>query len=345
MKFPFISLTRRQALASVAVTASAAANQQGAILATLVPLRKQNEKELLLRMALTRDYVFVLWSSSPGPRGASRLACYGVDGAEKWSDRSLLESSASLFAIMASSENEVLVASVDLTSSSLKFEKYNWLGPMNQRETLPLNRAVLAVAANNTDICALDVATSLSRKRFGDPEEPIQLPAAFDVPAIGGIRPRALVASAHYLGSQLILLDHVKARTVTFTPNGERRSGRLVHPSIEAAIQKQDSDVQSRAALLRSSGNEGAITFPLSISLAADDHIDAIWVASSLRTGIIPLLRFSSAMTLASSLNIEIPSGSIIRDRPPQLLAASPSTLALGFREGTLALASYKGEE
>lgn len=345
MKFPFLSLTRRQAFAGVAAAATTAttpvtAASSGQIRkeAALLTLKKSSAKELLLKMALTSDHVFAVWSTAIA-RGSSRLACYGLDGETKWS-KDL--GTVPVFAVLASGDNEATTVVIDKEAAKLVFSTYTSQGPLNQEDQLPLNTAVLAAGANSTDICALDVATSLVSKRFRSPEGATQIPAAFDNPTIGGVKLRAIMASVHFLGNQLLLLDHVQARTVSILPNGERRSGRLVHASIDAAIRKQDEDVASRASLLRSSGNEHTLTFPTSISFAASDRANALWIISSLETGSIPIYRLNPDLLVTETYSVQIPAGSVVADRPPLMLAASQSRLALGFREGVVAVVDHK---
>jgi len=342
MKFPFFSLTRRQALTGVAAVATTAtvtvAADSGQIRKAALLALKKGEKELLLKMALTNDHVFAVWSTAIA-RGPSRLACYGIDGEAKWS-KDL--GTVPVFAVLASGDNEATTVVIDKEAAKVVFSKYASQGALNQEDRLPLNTAILAAGANSTDICALDVATSLVLKRFKGPEAPVRIQAAFDNPTIGGVKLRAIMASVHFLENELLLLDHVQARTVAILPNGERRTGRLSHASIDAAVRKQDEDVAARAALLRSSGNEHALTFPTSISFAASDRANALWIISSLETGSIPIYRLNRALLVTETYNVQIPAGSVVADRPPLMLAASQSRLALGFREGVVAVVDHR---
>lgn len=339
MKIPFSPMTRRGAIISVAAAAAAAAANLGqARPATLITLQRSGAKEFLLRIALTNDHIFGLWSTGLA-KGSSRLACYNLRGEQKWSREF---GAAPQFAIVASGDNEVTAVAIDREESKLTFGKYDVLGPINQTDSLPLNGAVIAVAASSNDICALDIETNLFSKRFGVPEAPTRRPPAFDTPTIGGVKPRGIVASMHFLGTELVLLDHVKARTLTILSNGEVRSGRVIHPSIDAAIQKQDSDVAGRVALLRPGGNEHAVTFPTSISFAASDRASGIWLVSSLETGSVPVFRINSVLNVTATYNIQVPPDPLVRGRPPLMLAASPASIAFGFREGLLAIVDVK---
>jgi hypothetical protein len=343
MKIPLFSLTRRQAFAGVAASAvniSAMAEDSGQIrTATLVALKRNGEQEMLLKMALTNDHLFALWSTRIA-KGTSRLACCALNGEQRWSTGL---GSVPVFALLASGGGEATTVVIDKESAKVVFAKYGSQGALNEEDTLPLNNAVLAAGASSADICVLDVNTSLSIKRFRGSGAPRHRPPAFDTPAIGGLKPRAIIASVHFLENQLVLLDHVKARSVAVFPDGGQRPGRVAHPSIDAAIQKQDEDVAGRAAPLRSSGNEHTVTFPVSISLAASDGASAIWVVPQPATGSIPVLRLNPALSVTAEPRIRIPAGLAVEDRPPLMLGATQSLIALGFREGVVALAGHGG--
>lgn len=339
MRFPLFSLTRRQALTSVAAAATATANAGQASAATLVTLKKNSEKELLHKIAVTRDNVFALWSTAIA-RGSSRIACYGLNGDPQWSEDFGF---VPVFDIVATGDHEVSVVVLDRQAFRVTFSKYNTSGALNLTDSLPVNEAVLAVAASPTHICALDLGTALVAKQFGAAGEPTRRPPVFDTPTIGGLKPRAIIASMHFLDTQLVLLDHVKARTATIFSNGALRSGRVVHAPIEEAIQKQDSDVLSRATVLRATGNEHTVTFPTSISFAASDRVNTLWITSSLGTRIVPLVRLDSTLGVSATYNIQVPDDPILKGRPPLMLSASQSTLALGFREGAVALIDTRG--
>lgn len=341
MRLPFLSLTRRQAVISMAFAATATASSTNILPVTLIVPRKQSDKEILRRVALTRDYVFAIWGASLAVRASSRLACYDLTGNQYWSAE--LGPSA-LVDLISSNDTEVAVVAINLASkpSNLAFSKYNNLGVMNQQDSLPLNRGVLAVATSPTHIYALDGETGLLAKRFGAAEAVSRLPPAFDTPVMGGITPRAIFASVHVLNNELLLLDHMKARTVKIMPNGEQQPGRIMHPIIDAALERQDHDVESRLAMLRSSGKEDSITFPMCISYAASDRLSSIWIAASLIPSSISVYLMNSTPVITGAYTVQIPANPIVRNKPPLMLAASPSTIALGFRDGVIALAQYK---
>lgn len=340
MKWNVLSLTRRKALASVAAVASMNGSSSRSLPSRLIPLRKSSSKELLVKLVLTRDRFFALWRASISPHSASRLASYTLNGEQQWSKNLVAAADAPLFDLIPAGSTEVMAVSCNLGSAQLLFTRYNYMGYTGESDVLPLHQAVLAVAASATAIYATDSATQVWTKKFGGMEAAMRLAAAFHVPVIGGVKLPAVAMSAHFLGDHLVLLDHVKARAVKLFSNGQRQEGRLIHPDIEAALQKQDADVESRARALRITGIESAMTFPLSIARAASDPAHGLWVIAKLQTGLIPIIRFNSRLEVQDSLSIRVPQDSVIGDRPPGTLAVSLPTIALGFQEGFLTLAS-----
>lgn len=338
MRFPFVSLSRRQALASMAAAATASqlhVAEGNVLMATLLPLTKHSINEVLIKICVTETHIVAVWREGL-LKGRSRLACYSLSGAEQWSQQ--LDPSSVVFDLIGITSTHIQVVFINRPKSELSFSKYTISGVPASEDALAYTEAALCAAANESDISVLDIKTNISRKRFGELQSPSPRPIDLTTPTIGGYAPPGIIATMHFLGDDLVVLDHVKARTAVLSSDGQLRKGRLSHPVIDMALAAQDTDVESRAATLRLLGKESSLTFPTSVLFAASNGVDSIWiVAKSLNPRNISMLRIDASLSVNGSYEMRIPNEPILGGKPPLLLAVSRSVVAWGFRDGAVA--------
>jgi|GEM_PF-2632569 len=339
MRGLFKLFSRRQSLAAIATVSATTLSANQNTEATVLPLVKLNPKELLRNIALTGSNIFVVWSAGL-VKGASRLACYELNGHPKWS---VDLGTTRIFALHTCGDNEVALFTIQEGVSTVALSKFNAQGQLILEDSLSFSRALLAVAANASEAFALDFETNLITKHLGASKEPDKFPPAFDTPIIGGFKPPAIVASVHCFRDQVLLLDHVKARTVSVSNSGGYHSGQLNHPTINSAVERQDADVQSRAALAGSSANSQLMTFPKSIFMAASDQNADLWIVASLGMRTIQLLRFNVLSGKSETVEVQSPTDPLLNKKPPLALAASTSHVAFGYREGAVAIVTQLG--